>query len=669
VSEVDMLGVPLSRFDPELLRATRNFATAVDAAAQACADLVEPVHLLVAFGRMPGGLTAELFARHHLPVEALSDALRPQDPREPISDGAALTPRTASAATRTVFAALVNGTVESAIGERQLLAATLRNLDGDVTRLLRDYARIDIKEWIAAADAAPVRPWATFDGSDRLITGTFSPGAQVVLRTMVSEASALNRTRLGTVLLLHAMAAVPGGIIEQACHFLQHDVRSVRVQLFALTGGRVGSAIAKVNLCAETIEAPLRLVLDKAATIAAARHSKQTCERDLLVALLDIPGGLAASFFEDIGVNVARLRHYAVEYGQESANSATSLDDRALPVERGLALLREEVVGQQAVVEALLPHVELIKRALRRGYRTDDRPRGTFLFCGPSGTGKTMTARVLAKVIYGSEDDLVMFEMGQFNGWESINNFIGAPPAYVGFGQGKLTNALRDNPRRVLLFDEVEKADKRVFDALLRLLDEGRISDPAGPVRDARDAVIVLTSNLAMGTDAAGLTSTGDAVAGLISTGDAVAGLISNLTKGGAAAKPTMDNAGLRRRLEGHFRPEFLNRIDGVVQFTPFGQAELEAIASLGLRKQAARAADELGVDLTWAPQVPEHIARTAATLRRAEAARGVNRCVGDLVVPLLRLLDEAEEAGRTVGQVHVTVVAGRLTIQERLDA
>src|SRR5262249_38240533 len=153
----------------------------------------------------------------------------------------------------------------------------------------RAYARIDIKEWIVAADAAPARPWATFDRSGRLVTSTFSPGAQVVLRTMVSEASALNRTRLGTVLLLHAMAAVPGGIIEQACHFLQHDLRSVRAQLLALTGGRVGSAIAKVTLCVDTTETPLRLVLDKAAAIAASRQSTRTCERDLLVALLDIP--------------------------------------------------------------------------------------------------------------------------------------------------------------------------------------------------------------------------------------------------------------------------------------------------------------------------------------------------------------------------------------------
>jgi ATP-dependent Clp protease ATP-binding subunit ClpA len=629
---VEILGVAQGRFDPALLRATANLTAAVDAAVEAYATQVEPAHLLIALGRIAGGLTEELFARKQLPVNVFCHALRPAGAEPPGWRATGLTEKLASPATRAVFAALDG---RNPIGERDLLAVTLRNLDPQTVRLLRDYARVELADWITEADSAEVAPLSVFDESGRLITARFSPGAQVVLATMASEAGALNRTTVGTVLLLHAMATVPNGVIEQACHFLQHDVRGIRVQLYALTGGRVGTAIARVRLDTATIEAPLRLVLDKAAATAAARHGTHTSERDLLVALLDIPGGLAASFFHDVGMDVARLRRYAVEYYQEPPYATSPLETHAQPLRAALAELHERVVGQPMVIEQLQPHVELIKRSMRRGYRMDDRPHGTFLFCGPSGTGKTMTARILAKVIYGSEDDLVMFEMGQFNGWESINNFIGAPPAYIGFGQGKLTNALRDNPRRVLLFDEVEKADQRVFDALLRLLDEGRISDPAGPVRDARDSVIVLTSNLATGDLRRDETSVAEA---------------------------------LRSRFEEFFRAEFLNRIDEVVLFSPFGPAELRAIAVLGLRKQAALAASELEVTLTWSAEVPEHIARTAARLRRHEAARGVNRCVGGLVSLLLRLLDTAEDENHLVRHAKVVVREGSLAVEECPD-
>src|SRR5207248_9239326 len=109
---------------------------------------------------------------------------------------------------------------------------------------------------------------------------------------------------------------------------------------------------------------------------------------------------------------------------------------------------------------------------------------------------KTELAKTLAHAVYGSPENLIFLEMGQFNAPESMNIFVGAPPAYVGYGEGKLTNGLRDKPRAVVLFDEVEKAHARVLDALLRFLDEGRIDDPAGPVRDGSQCLVILTSNV-----------------------------------------------------------------------------------------------------------------------------------------------------------------------------
>ena len=149
------------------------------------------------------------------------------------------------------------------------------------------------------------------------------------------------------------------------------------------------------------------------------------------------------------------------------------------------------IFGQPRAVAQISPWISRFRFGITRGYR----PAGVFLFLGPTGTGKTQLGKELARYVYGNEDEMLFFEMGTFNSKESMNNFIGSPPGYVGYGEGKLTNGLRDHPECVVLFDEIEKANIAVFDALLRFADEGKISDPAGPVRDGRKCIIVMTSN------------------------------------------------------------------------------------------------------------------------------------------------------------------------------
>ncbi|MYW05549.1 AAA family ATPase, partial [Streptomyces sp. SID3343] len=403
---------------------------------------------------------------------------------------------------------------------------------------------------------------------------------------------------------------------------------------------------------------PVRQVLRRAADFAAGRPQPPDArpvigEQDLLAALLDTPSGLAGGFFRDVGIDLDRLRRFADTYYREPADPAPGKSAVVPTPEEAVRWVRSRLIGQENVVDRLAFHIETIKRSLSRGFRPDDRPRAALLLCGPSGSGKTMTARLLAHVVYGSQEDVIVFEMGQFSSRESINNFIGAPPGYVGFGEGKLTNGLRDNPRRVFLFDEVEKADARVLDALLRLLDEGRISDPAGPVREAHDAVVVLTTNL-------GAAGSGAEVAQ--PEVDSVDSLIGSILDEGSAAD-TAANARLRRVLEGFFRPEFLNRVDEVILYSPFGPTELRGIAETGLGRLAERLREQISVDLTWTDEAAAHLATIAWRGRPDEAARGVNRCVNAVVPAILRLLDEADADGRPLTAVRVAVVAGALTV------
>jgi hypothetical protein len=622
----------IDRLDPALLAATDRLSGAVAAAVETGAAQVEPSHLLIALGRVPGSIAAGLFGRSRIPVDAFVEALRTQSPPRNRLPPTELSDRTAAAATREALAALPAGA-----GERDLLAAVLPRLEPPAALLLSEYARVDLDQWARDCRAEPAPSREVFGDDGRLLVDRFSPGARRVLSAMATPESGSGPGVLTTALLLRAMAEVPNGLIEQGCRFLGQDVRVLRIQMMSLTGGRAGPSGSGGVLSHDSVQEPLARTLEKAAAVAAQRGGELVAERDLLAALLDTPAGLAAVFLRDIRIDVTRLRHYAEELYQELPAQEPDAPVQTPSLDQSLDWLRERLIAREAVIDRLAPSLEVIIRSLRRGLRLQDRPLGRFLFCGPSGTGKTLAARALAKVVYGSEDDVLVFEMGQFNTKESMNNFIGAAPGYVGFGEGKLTNGLRDNARRVLLFDEVEKADGRVLDALLRLLDEGRISDPAGPVRDARDSVIVLTSNLG-------------------------AAELGGLARPGAGDGPAAA-VRARRLMEGFFRPEFLNRIDEVVLFEAFRRDELEAIALGGLRRQATLVAAQFGVELCWKQEIPARIAELAMTWRPEEAARGVNHYVDNVFAPLLRLLDEADARGESVERVQVVLDGERLSV------
>jgi ATP-dependent Clp protease ATP-binding subunit ClpC len=230
--------------------------------------------------------------------------------------------------------------------------------------------------------------------------------------------------------------------------------------------------------------------------------------------------------------------------------------------------LHERVVGQQEAVTAV---AQAVRRA-RAGMGDPDRPIGSFLFLGPTGVGKTELARTLAAALFGDEDRMVRFDMSEFQERHTVSRLVGAPPGYVGYDEaGQLTEAVRRRPYSVLLLDEIEKAHPDVFNVLLQVLDDGRLTDARGRTVSFKNTVVILTSN---------------AGAELI-TGAGRQGI--GFTTADAQAEQDALRDRLLSRLKETFRPEFLNRIDEIVVFRRLERDQLRQITTLVLEETRRR--------------------------------------------------------------------------------
>ncbi|MFI7670120.1 ATP-dependent chaperone ClpB [Nocardia sp. NPDC049526] len=215
-------------------------------------------------------------------------------------------------------------------------------------------------------------------------------------------------------------------------------------------------------------------------------------------------------------------------------------------------ILHERVIGQDEAVQVV---ADAVIRA-RSGIRDPRRPIGSFIFLGPTGVGKTELAKTLAAALFDSEDNMVRLDMSEYQERHTVSRLIGAPPGYVGYDEGgQLTEAVRRKPYSVVLFDEIEKAHADVFNTLLQVLDDGRITDSQGRQVDFRNTVIIMTSNIGSQYLLEGVTGHGE-------------------------IKPDARDRVLAE-LRAHFRPEFLNRVDDIVLFTPLTLPQLEQIVEL----------------------------------------------------------------------------------------
>ncbi len=276
------------------------------------------------------------------------------------------------------------------------------------------------------------------------------------------------------------------------------------------------------------------------------------------------------------------------------------------------AELHKRVISQDDAVTAV---AKAVRRA-RAGLKDANRPIGSFLFLGPSGVGKTELARTLAAQLFGSADNMIRIDMSEFMEKYSVSRLVGAPPGYVGYEEGgELTDAVREKPYSVILFDEVEKASSDFFNLLLQVLDEGRLTDSKGRTVDFRNTVIIMTSNLG----ASHLKPSGP-VMGFSTGGDSAKDREASFA---VAKKEIMAD------VKCFFRPEFLNRIDEIIVFKPLEQKDLRQIVDI-LLKDLTKRLGEKGVALDWTTAADDVLVEEGTDF--AYGARPLKRAIQKLV-------------------------------------
>ena len=279
---------------------------------------------------------------------------------------------------------------------------------------------------------------------------------------------------------------------------------------------------------------------------------------------------------------------------------------RLMAAERKRLTRLEELLGRRVVgQDRALGAVSRAVRRARAGIQDPDRPIGSFLFLGPTGVGKTETARALAEFLFDDERAMVRMDMSEYMEAHSVSRLVGAPPGYVGYDEGgQLTEAVRRRPHAVVLFDEVEKAHSKVFNIFLQILDDGRLTDGQGRTVDFRNTVIIMTSNIA---------------------GPEILARARGVPGGEWREVEEM----VKGRLGEYFRPEFLNRVDDVVVFKPLSPRELEEIVEIQLERVIELAAQQ-DVTLRVSEEAKAVIAREGYD--PAFGARPLKRAVQRLV-------------------------------------
>jgi len=277
--------------------------------------------------------------------------------------------------------------------------------------------------------------------------------------------------------------------------------------------------------------------------------------------------------------------------------------------------LSRRVIGQKRAIVAVSNAI----RRNRAGISEEQRPMGSFMFLGPTGVGKTELAKALAEFMFNSENAIIRVDMSEYMEKHAISKFVGSPPGYIGYDEGgQLTEQVRRKPYSVLLFDEIEKAHPEVFNILLQILDDGRLTDAKGRVVNFKNTIIIMTSNIGSDTilESASKTDLG-------------------FGKEQLTQKENIDRK-IMEKLKDYFRPEFLNRVDEVIIFDALSQEDIRKIVDLQLQKVSKRLAEK-EIEVKFTDNVKDMLGKQGYD--PAFGARPLKRLIQNKILDELALL------------------------------
>jgi ATP-dependent Clp protease ATP-binding subunit ClpC len=515
------------------------------------------------------------------------------------------------------------------VDDAALSLALLELADPDLMRLLGMWAGTEkLKGFMHDLSPVTAEPDVElFLANGEINRTAFSGSGWRFCQRLREELAAMGSEKVTTRHLLYAILGNDDGALTVSLAMqgvdVKKDLHATLTRELARPGRKRND---ELKLTKDTLFGSVIAVFQGAQKLAAERGAKEPVgEQDVHRSfVISQTQELTRLIPKEKVVDLAALREYLKDFKVDESQGGPPI--QRFTVQEIQDKINHTIFGQEDAVARVIPWI----KRLRFGIPRDGRPAGVFLFLGPTGAGKTQMAKELARYVYGNEEMMIFIEMGQFKSKESMSQFIGAPPGYVGYGEGKLTNGLRDKPESVVLFDEIEKADTQVFDTLLRFSDEGLISDPAGPVRDGRKCIIVMTTNAGQGWLRDHLRADKEA-----------------LRNPKELTKQLFDAAA--KELEGKgFRPEFLGRVDERITFLPFTEETCRKIVDAVLAKEIGKFAKLKQVSIEVSDRVREVLAQYAFERSGDEGARGAPRAVNEFIVTrAIDLLSDYEEQNR----------------------